>query len=125
MRYMIYIPEKKLMRVTVHDSPGYALLKLIRDCYRFLNHNMFKNDITINAIMENGGLSKTYFIMSDSIPFYISSDPHFVSYSGDKKAEQWINKHPGRKIVPVVDTDEYNFITEHRHDLDSAPDMYP
>ena len=125
MTYMLYIPDKKLMLITKHDSPGYALLKLRRDCYRHLNYNMYKRNITIRAIMENGGLSKVYFIMSNSIPFAWSSDPHFISYSGDIKAEQWLQNHPGKSIIPIIDDTEYNFVTEHRHDLDNAPDMYP
>ena len=125
MTYMLYIPDKKLMHVTKHDTPGYALLKLRRDFYRRLTYDMFKNNITLGTIEENGGLSKVYFIMSDSIPFYTSNDPHFISYSGDQYVEKWLNSHPGRAIIPIVSDTEYNFITEHRHDLDNAPDMYP
>lgn len=125
MKYMIYIPDKKLMKISDHKTPGYTLLKLRRDCFRYLNHNMYKRNITIRAIMENGGLSKTYFLMSDSIPFYCSNDPHFISYSGDIEAEEWLNIHPGRRIIPIADDNEYNLVTTHRHDLDNISDMYP
>lgn len=125
MTYMLYIPDKKLMLTTRHESPGYALLKLRRDFYRRLTSNMFKKDITLGAIEENGGLHKVYFIMSDSIPFYVTKDPHFISYSGDLYAQKWLEDHPGRRINPIVNDEEYNFVTQHRHDLDHAPDMYP
>ena len=125
MKYMIYIPDKKLMKVEEHKHPGYKLLKLRRDFYRYLYYDMFRDNITLRAIEENGGLSKTKFIMSDSIPFERTKGTHFISYSGDIRAEHWFKRHPGRTIIPIVDDEDYNWVTEHRCDLDNAPDMYP
>lgn len=124
MKYMLYIPDAKLMFVYHCETPGYILNKIRRNCYKYLRWGRCRNDFIVQTVTDHGGLSNTRFIMSDSIPFCMTYDT-FISYNGDKFVESWLDSHPGRRISPIVDDEEYNDATVGRHDLDNAPDMYP
>lgn len=123
MKYMLYNPTAKIMFVRDSKRPGYAINKIRRDCYRCLNFNMI-NTLPIRAILHFGGLGKTKYIISNSIPFPLS-EKTFRSYKDDMFAEEWLERHQGYDVTPIITYEEYDYATTNRHKWDELPDMYP
>ena len=84
MRYMLYNPETQMRYVSEHEYPAQRLNKLRMLCYKILNTNTRPSRLP-KSIIENGGLGKLKFIMSDSIPYLPHLDYNFISYAKIKK----------------------------------------
>lgn len=123
MKYLLYNPEDKIIFVSSHKWPPYALNKLRRDCYRKLNFHTNNGKAISSCILLHGGISKIKFIMSDSIPF--SYTTNFQSYKNNKFIEEWLKSHPGKNVIPIITAEEYDRATINRHTWDTLPDMYP
>lgn len=124
MRYMLYNPETQMRYVSEHDFPAQRLNKLRILCYKILNTDTRPSRLP-KSIIENGGLGKLKFIMSDSIPYLPHLNYDFVSYANNKEEIEWINNHPGKNIIPLTSYEAYEKALHNRYQWDDLPDMYP
>ena len=124
MKMTFYNPKTKMLYTQEYKNPWYYILKLRCDCFRLQHYNKFGSRFA-RELIQQGGIEKFSYIVSDSIPFPNNYDNIFASYNDNSFIENWINEHPGENTKPIESFDELNLAISHRHDWDNRNDMYP
>lgn len=96
------------MYVENDKYPYYRLNLMRRRCFEYL---FLKKDVgkKYRKIIDNGGLGQMRAIITDKLPNSLYYRPFdFFSYKDDKEIQNWIKNNPGRKVIPIVNLEEYN-----------------
>ena len=107
MGYILYNPQKEVTYINYTQYPYYRLNLLRRRCYEYLVLHQSIPDEYISVI-KHGGVGAMRVIITDTIPeCFKHVSFKFFSYKHKEDIQNWLQEHPGRKLIPIVDDEGY------------------
>lgn len=114
MGYILYNPDKEVTCINYTIQPYYRLNLLRRRCYEYLVLHQKVPDEYVD-IIKHGGVGAMKVIITDTIPeCFKNISFKFFSYKFRDDIQEWIQAHPGRKLIPIVDDNGYQMALKYK-----------